>query len=108
MPTPSPIQVHSLRYEGGYIVQERTVEMPAVVAEWKAEIVTKSGEVVPNCHGSGFWRYAGGYSAPRFSVAEWVGNPLCVIPPGEYFPRATYSNGAFEVVKRGDFFKEPQ
>jgi hypothetical protein len=79
--------------------------MPAVVAEWQAEIVTKAGEVVPNCKGSGFWRYAGGYSAPRFSVAEWVGNPLCVIPPGQYFPRATYSNGTFEVVARGDFFE---
>jgi hypothetical protein len=104
-PSPAPIQVHSLRYEAGDIIQERTVAMPAVVAEWRAEIVAKSGAVVPNCQGGGFWRYSGGTSSPRFSVQEWVGNPLCDLTPGFYYPRATYSNGSFEVVARGDVFE---
>ena len=104
-PAPPPIQVHSLRYEAGYIIQERTVARPAVVAEWHAEIVTRNGSVVPTCQGTGFWRYAGGTSSPRFSVQEWVNNPLCDLEPGFYFPRATYSNGSFEVVARGDMFE---
>jgi hypothetical protein len=103
--SPAPIQVHSLRYEAGDIIQERTVAMPAVVAEWRAEIVSKSGTVVPYCQGQGFWRYSGGTSSPRFSVQEWVGNPLCDLEPGFYYPRATYGNGSFEVVARGDVFE---
>ena len=104
-PALAPIQVHSLRYEAGDIIQERTVAMPAVVAEWRAEIVSKSGAVVPYCQGQGFWRYSGGTSSPRFSVQEWVGNPLCDLDPGFYYPRATYGNGSFEVVARGDVFE---
>lgn len=104
-PAPAPIHVHSLRYDAGDIIQERTVAMPAVVAEWRAEIVTRNGKVVPACQGQGFWRYSGGTSSPRFSVQEWVGNPLCDLTPGLYFPRATYSNGAFEVVARGELFE---
>ena len=104
-PAPPSIQVHSLRYDAGDIIQERTVAMPAVVAEWRAEIVSKSGAVVPYCQGQGFWRYSGGTSSPRFSVQEWVGNPLCDLDPGFYYPRATYGNGSFEVVARGDVFE---
>ena len=104
-PAPAPIQVHSLTYDAGYIVQDRTVAQPAVVAQWQADILTQHGNPVPNCHGEGFWRYAGGRSAPRFTLQEWVGNPNCQLLPGQYFPRAIYSNGEFEVVKRGEIFE---
>jgi hypothetical protein len=104
-PAPPPIVVHDLRYDAGFIVQDRTVEGPAVVAQWRADILNLDGSAVKNCHGEGFWRYAGGRAQPRFTVQEWVGNPLCDLPPGRYIPRAIYSNGSFELVKRGEIFE---
>jgi hypothetical protein len=105
-PAPPPIQIHSLTYDAGYIVQDRTVNQSTWVAEWKAEIVENgSGETVPNCSGSGFWAYPGGTIAPRISLGEWVGNENCTLAPGAYYPRATYWDGEHKVVYRGDVFE---
>jgi len=105
-PLPPPIVVHELSYDAGYIVQDRTVQKPAWVAEWQAEIVSdKTGVTVPNCHGEGFWNYPGGRIAPRISLTEWVGNDLCSLPPGRFYPRATYWDGEFKAVVRGSVFE---
>lgn len=105
-PPPPPIAVHSLTYDAGYIIQERTVKKPSWVAGWQAEIVDdRSGRTVPNCVGSGFWNYPGGTIAPRISLGEWVGNPACELTPGRYYPRASYWDGSFKTVFRGDVFE---
>lgn len=105
-PAPPPITVHSLTYDAGYIIQDRTVSWSAWVAEWKAEIVEdRTGAAVPNCAGGGFWTYPGGRVVPRISLTEWVGNDACVLPTGRYFPRATYWDGEFRAVVRGDVFE---
>lgn len=105
-PPAPPIVVHSLTYDAGYIIQDRTVQKPAWVAEWQAEIVSDvTGDVVAGCHGEGFWTYPGGRISPRISLTEWVGSEACTLAPGRYFPRASFSDGGFEAVVRGDVFE---
>lgn len=107
---PPPIIVHSLTYHEGRVTQDRTVTRgPAWVAQWQAAVVDDlSGEVVPNCKGDGFWPYPKGRSAPTMSLGEWVGNPLCRLPPGTYYLRAIYTDGSTKVPERGDVFRVPE
>jgi hypothetical protein len=106
-PATPPIVINELRYEAGYIVQDRTVASEGPFkAVWEAEILNKvTGEVVDNCSGSGFWDYEAGRKAPRIPIAEWVGNPDCRLGPGVYTPIATYSAGEFRTSARGDEFE---
>lgn len=106
-PTPSPIIIHELRYDRGYIVQDRTITSDGPFkAVWEAQIISRAtGEVVKDCHGSGVWDYESGRIAPRIPLAEWVGNPLCDPSAGVYIPIATYSAGEFRIVARGEEFE---
>ena len=106
-PNPPPIIVHDLRYEEGYIVQDRTITSDGPFkAIWAAEILNKAtGKVVENCTGSGSWDYEAGHKSPRIPLAEWVGNSDCALKRGVYIPIATYSAGEFHMVARGDEFE---
>ena len=106
-PIAPPIVVHDIRYENGYIVQDRTVASEGPFkAVWTAEIQSKdTGAVASGCIGTGVWDYEAGHKAPRIPIAEWVGNPACRLGPGVYIPIATYSAGEFHLVARGDEFE---
>lgn len=105
-PEPPPIVVHSLTYENGYIVQDRTVNSDGkFTALWTAQIQDKAtGLSVPGCQGSGTWDYEAGRKTPRIPVAEWVGSPECALPAGTFIPVATYMAGDFKLVQRGQEF----
>lgn len=106
-PVAPPIVINELRYEDGYIVQDRTVASEgSFKAIWTAEIQNKTtGEPVDDCIGTGVWDYEAGHKAPRIPVAEWVGNASCRLGPGTYIPIASYSAGEFHTVARGDEFE---
>lgn len=100
-----PIEIHSLKYEDGYIIQDRTVNnggerLPAL---YEAAIIRKSTGL-PVCEGSGAWRYSDGHAVVRIPVSEWVGGVACKLSPGEYQPMATYETRGFSVTVRGDSF----
>lgn len=105
-PAAQPIVVHSITYDSGYIVQDRTVNSDGPFkAFWTAEIMDAStGTAVPGCSGSGIWDYPSGRRATRIPIAEWVGNDACDLGPGSYIPIATYEAGEFREVVRGDAF----
>jgi len=105
-PKPPPIIVHDLRYEDGYIVQDRTITSDGPFkAIWSSEILNKAtGDIVQGCTGSGVWDYEAGHKAPRIPLAEWVGNAACDLGPGVYIPIASYSAGEFHMIARGDEF----
>lgn len=103
-----PIEIHSLTYDAGYIIQERTVNnsgdrLPAL---YEAAIINKRTGL-PVCEGSGAWRYSDGHAVIRIPVSEWVGGSACDLSPGEYQPMATYETRGFSVTVRGDSFEVP-
>lgn len=103
--TPPPIEVHSLTYDRGVIVQERTINTNGPwLAIWDAQIMDVStGKAVPGCAGSGVWQYPPGDLVARVPLAEWVGAP-CKLGPGEYQPIAIFRAGEFKTVARGSEF----
>lgn len=95
LPGPSPIVVHSLSYENGFVTQDRTVSADDGVffAQWRAEVVDVADDYpVANCSGSGSWNYPSGRSAPEMSLPVWTGNPLCDESqlPDQFYLRATW------------------
>jgi hypothetical protein len=103
---PPPIEIHSLTYDNGFIVQERTINAPGpeFYAGWQAQIINvATGQVMPGCAGAGGWDYKVGTYTARLPLSEWVGSP-CVLPPGEYQPWAKYKSGSLVVEKRGTEF----
>lgn len=108
-PSLPPIVVHSLTYEEGFIVQDRTVHADGkFTAVWAAVILDKkTGLAVPDCQGTGSWDYQAGHKVIEIPLAEWVGNPQCDLGPGTYIPMARYSAGEFLEIKRGEEFTLP-
>lgn len=106
-PVPAPIAIHSLAYDDGHIIQDRTVNAETkFTAIWAAEIVdATTGAVLAGCSGGGSWDYAPGRKAVRMTVQEWVGSPTCNVQPGIYYPRATYKAGEFYLSERGQIFE---
>jgi hypothetical protein len=103
--TPPPIEVRSLTYDAGYIVQDRTVSTTGPwSAIWDAQILdVATGKPAPGCDGSGVWSYPPGDLVARVPLAEWVGS-ACTLGPGKYQPVATYRAGEFKTVARGAEF----
>lgn len=102
-----PIVIHSLTYEDGVVIQDRTITTEGPWSGiWSADIIdVNTGMVVGNCSGAGFWDYAPGRKTPKIPLKEWVGNPLCDLPPGEYQLVAIYKAGEFQTLFRSDVFK---
>jgi len=101
-----PIEIHSLEYAGGAIRQDRTVNTSGpYLAAWEAQIINaRTGLIVRNCVGEGIWHYGPGRADPEIPIAEWVGNPLCELPPGYYQAQAKYEAGQFKTSARSDVF----
>ncbi len=106
MPQP-PIVIHSLTYDDGVVIQDRTVTTDGPwTGVWSADIIdTTTGEVAPNCHGEGVWDYAPGRKTPNIPFKEGVGNLLCELPEGEYQLVAIYRAGTFKTIFRSEVFK---
>jgi hypothetical protein len=103
---PPPIEVHSLTYNSGFIVQERTINAPGptFTAAWTAQVIdVTTGKPAPGCVGVGSWDYKVGPYTARLPLSEWVGSP-CKLSPGQYQPWAQYKAGSFVVEKRGTEF----
>jgi hypothetical protein len=81
-PSLPPIEVHSIRYHAGTVVQDRTVA-PAgnnavKLLQWSAQVVYAStGRPVPGCTGAGSWPYDRGRMTVQFELPEWTGNAAC-------------------------------
>lgn len=103
----APIVIHDLQYANGVVIQDRTVTTEGPwTGIWEADIIdTSTGQVVVNCHGEGVWDYPPGRRTPEIPLKEWVGNPECNLPPGEYQLVAIYRAGTFKTIFRGDIFK---
>ena len=81
-PPPPPIVVHSIRYDGGQVLQDRTVTPNGANAvkllQWSAQVVyAGTGRPVPGCTGAGSWPYDRGRLTVQFDLPEWVGNAAC-------------------------------
>ena len=114
LPDAPRIEVHSIRYAGGQITQDRTVNSDAEVfrMHWTAEILDEvTGDTVPWCQGSGDFAYQSGRRAKTMPLDVWVGNAKCTpesLPPGRYEPLAVYEWGDTQVIGRGEVFEVPQ
>lgn len=89
LPAPAPITVHSLAFENGFVIQDRTVATSdPFYASWAAQVVdNETGEKLPWCFGSGSFAYKPGRRGVSLELSEWVGNPACTVeslPPGTY------------------------
>jgi len=85
IPTP-PIQVHKLHYVASCeyqgqqyahcIVQDRTITASGDVfyMSWEASIYGADGLAVPECTGSGSFKYPVGRKAAALPLAIWTGN----------------------------------
>ena len=106
-PFPPPIVIHSLTYQDGMVIQDRTVKAATkFAAVWTAEIVdATTGAVVAGCSGGGAWDYVPGRKAVEMTVQEWVGSPTCDVPAGKFYPRSTYKAGEFYISERGEIFE---
>jgi hypothetical protein len=105
--SPPPIVIHSLKYQDGAIIQDRTVSAQGkFTAIWSAQIVdVATGQPVPECYGTGVWGYAPGAQSPAIPIAEWVGNDACRLGPGAYQALASYEAGTFRTTARSDIFR---
>lgn len=112
LPEPQPIQVHALQFDGGQIVQSRTVTFAGDVffARWEAQVEdATSGEII--CQGSGTWNYKVGYLDARMPLARWVGQTDCTyesLPEGDYVPVASWYWGSDQTSFRGDTFTKKE
>lgn len=132
MLAPPPIEVHSLRYDGGFIYQDRTVtvrdesgpkddetddEVDVVVvpsaarffAFWNAQLIyADTGGVVEHCKGGGSWPYKAGRIVARIPLHEWVGSDDCtpdsLDPSRVYIPVAAWSWGDDGTSHEGEPF----
>ena len=106
-PEPLPMQVNSITYESGYVIQDRTnVTADPFYASWAAQVIDEStGEKVSNCYGEGSFAYAPGNKVVRLSLAEWVGSPDCVLAPGRYHLAAAWYWGGNQVGAESDVFE---
>lgn len=104
LPGPSPIVVHELSYDSGFVTQDRTVSVEDGVffAQWRAEVVeATSGSLVADCAGEGSWNYTSGRSAPEMTLQRWTGNEACDESklPDEFYLRATWVWGDDQTSK---------
>lgn len=79
---PPPIEVHSLNYQDGDIIQDRTVraEGEKFPANWHAAIYSaETREPISECVGEGFWNYSTGRRQYPIPVHEWVGREECTV-----------------------------
>lgn len=112
LPDVSPIEVHSLQYSSGTMVQSRTVhaEGEFFPAEWRAEIHdADTGRPVEGCTGSGFWNYQTGHLDAEMTLMRWTGSDTCTPEylrslGGQFYPVASWHYGNDETAKRGRTF----
>lgn len=101
LPDPQPIVVHSLTYDAGMIIQDRTVtaEDQFFPAQWRAYIFDASTDKpIEECSGSGFWPYEAGRQSIPMSLQRWTGNTACTVDflrsyGGEFYPVASWHWG---------------
>lgn len=100
LPQPAPIEVHSLAYADGGVIQARTIntEQDAYPLAWTATVErADTGDSIRLCEGSGANGYPPGYREVVFpSLAEWTGRIACnvsALEPGFYRLRATWAWG---------------
>jgi hypothetical protein len=99
LPTPRPIEVHSLTFDGQTVTQDRTVigTGDAFYMAWAATIIDfDTGASVPHCSGDGAFAYATGRHVVEMDLPHWTGREGCTpdtLEPGDYVARATWSWG---------------
>lgn len=108
----TPIKVHSLSYDGGYVVQDSTITSSNdfVYLQHRAEVIdVDTGMPVPGCSGVGSGNYQVGRSTTRAPLNDWTSAPWCgpdALSPGEYHLRVVYSWGSDrQVAARSDRFE---
>ena len=110
---PAPIEVHSLTYRDGIVIQDRTVttDTDYFFAFWTAKIVQAESRIaVRHCQGDGSWPYSAGRIAAEIPLDEWVGSSSCTpdsLPPGTYIPVASWSWGGDSTSHEGEPFVIP-
>lgn len=113
LPEEKPIVVHSLRYEGGKVFQDRTIttEDEFFPAQWKAVIVSvETQRPVDGCSGQGFWPYPEGRKTAPIPLTEWVGSETCTPEylqslGGEFYPVAYWYWGNDKTDHTGETFR---
>ena len=108
---PRPLTVHSLTYEAGIVLQDRTIvtDGTSFAMTYTASVVdADTGRTVPWCHGSDSWNYSPGHKVAEIPLAEWVNNPACTpesLPVGTYFLRGGWQWGAEQVAADSAVFE---
>lgn len=116
LPDPAPIEVQSLVYDQGQVLQERTIytKQDAFPIAWTATVENaETGDSVRWCEGSGANGYPPGHRVVEFrNLAEWTGRAECTVdslPPGTYSLRATWRWGENNSVsKKSNVFEVTQ
>ena len=101
IPTPPPITIHSLSFDGKVVHQDRTVTTDTgdgvFWAQWNASVVSvKTGQPVEACTGSGSWNYKVGRKDVKMDLAKWTGNAACnlaALGRGQFYLQATWHWG---------------
>lgn len=110
---PQGITIHSLAYQGGAIIQDRTVNGsgPTFSMAYKATISTPSNPAVAICAGSDGFPYRVGRITVTIPLDEWVNDPGCAerLQDGaRYLPCAywSFANVTTEACGKPFVFRE--
>jgi len=109
LPSAEGVIIHSLTYDAGYVLQDRTVMAESdFYANWAASVVDlETGAIVYPCEGSGAFGYQPGRKVAKLTLAEWVGNDACtedvLVSGHEYELRAVWNWGGDTVAASGGF-----
>jgi len=109
LPSGEGVIVHSLTYDAGYVLQDRTVMAESNFnMQWTAKVVdVATGDVVYPCEGFGVFDYPPGRKVARIPIAEWVGNDACTVDVFQhgraYELQASWDWGSETVAASGGF-----
>jgi len=86
LPAPQNIVVHSITFDRGHVIQDRTVnsESDHFWATWSASVIGPDGNALEWCIGSGAWPYQSGRKQFPMSLEKWTGADACTL---ESLPR---------------------
>ena len=107
LPAPAPITVHSLAFEYGFVIQDRTVTTSEPFwASWAAQVINAdTGQKVDGCFGEGAFAYEPGNKVARLSLQEWVGSDDCSLSSGSYYLAAAWYWGDSQLGAKSDVFE---